>query len=134
MLINLSQRKIFVFYSYFVLATPTNPFMFSFFFFVFLLAARSRDMMTSPKSRHFETFTIFNNIIVSAAAQDIRFETFNNDCQWKNSNRSFLCVFDIDTKIACFFLNRCKLNVYRPQTKLWEGNVFTPVCDSVHNG
>ena len=23
---------------------------------------------------------------------------------------------------------------YRPQTKLWEGNVFTPVCDSVHGG
>ena len=23
---------------------------------------------------------------------------------------------------------------YRPQTKLWEGNVFTPVCDSVHRG
>ena len=21
---------------------------------------------------------------------------------------------------------------YRPQTKLWKGNVFTPVCDSVH--
>ena len=25
-------------------------------------------------------------------------------------------------------------NFYRPQTKLWEGNVFTPVCDSVHGG
>ena len=23
---------------------------------------------------------------------------------------------------------------YRPQTKLREGNVFTPVCDSVHRG
>ena len=23
---------------------------------------------------------------------------------------------------------------YRPQTKLWEGNVFTGVCDSVHRG
>ena len=23
---------------------------------------------------------------------------------------------------------------YRPQTKLREGNVFTPVCDSVHGG
>ena len=23
---------------------------------------------------------------------------------------------------------------YRPQTKLWEGNIFTPVCDSVHRG
>ena len=22
----------------------------------------------------------------------------------------------------------------RPQTKLWKGNVFTPVCDSVHRG
>ena len=26
------------------------------------------------------------------------------------------------------------LNFYRPQTKLREGNVFTPVCDSVHSG
>ena len=25
-------------------------------------------------------------------------------------------------------------NFYRPQTKLREGNVFTPVCDSVHGG
>ena len=23
---------------------------------------------------------------------------------------------------------------YRPQTKLWEGSVFTPVCDSAHDG
>ena len=23
---------------------------------------------------------------------------------------------------------------YRPQTKLREGNVFTPACDSVHRG
>ena len=23
---------------------------------------------------------------------------------------------------------------YRPQTKLREGNVFTPICDSVHGG
>ena len=22
---------------------------------------------------------------------------------------------------------------YHPQTKLWEGNVFTPVCASVHS-
>ena len=25
-------------------------------------------------------------------------------------------------------------NFYRPQTKLWKGNVFTLVCDSVHSG
>ena len=24
------------------------------------------------------------------------------------------------------------LTNYRPQSELWEGNVFTPVCDSVH--
>ena len=23
---------------------------------------------------------------------------------------------------------------FRPQTKLWEGNVFTPVCHSIHRG
>ena len=28
--------------------------------------------------------------------------------------------------------NRMVRNIYRPQTKLREGNVFTPVCDSVH--
>ena len=27
-----------------------------------------------------------------------------------------------------------KTYYYRPQTTLWEGNVFTPVCDSVHWG
>ena len=26
------------------------------------------------------------------------------------------------------------ISCYRPQTKLREGNVFTPVCDSVHTG
>ena len=25
-------------------------------------------------------------------------------------------------------------NIYRPQTNLRKGNVFTPVCDSVHRG
>ena len=25
----------------------------------------------------------------------------------------------------------CQLYIYRPPTKLWEGNVFTPVCHSV---
>ena len=38
-----------------------------------------------------------------------------------------------------FSLPNCKKNGYtthycRPQTKLWEGYVFTPVCDSVHTG
>ena len=31
----------------------------------------------------------------------------------------------------CLVIGR---NFYRPQTKLREGNVFTPVCDSVHGG
>ena len=26
------------------------------------------------------------------------------------------------------------INLYRPQTKLRQGNVFTPVCHSVHKG
>ena len=26
------------------------------------------------------------------------------------------------------------IDLYRPQTKLREGNVFTPVCDPVHTG
>ena len=26
------------------------------------------------------------------------------------------------------------IHIYRLQTKLWEGNVFTPVCQSVHGG
>ena len=27
-----------------------------------------------------------------------------------------------------------KANIYLPQQELWKGNVFTPVCDSVHRG
>ena len=50
----------------------------------------------------------------------------------------------IYTIMSCHLLWQCTYNNvnnftipvnvynYRPQTKLWEGNVFTPVCDSVH--
>ena len=31
-------------------------------------------------------------------------------------------------------LHDIKFDHYRPQTKLRQGNVFTPVCDSVHRG
>ena len=38
------------------------------------------------------------------------------------------------TPAVYHFRNLNPNNIYRPQTKLREGNVFTGVCDSVHRG
>ena len=42
-------------------------------------------------------------------------------------DKCYLCEFPIDCGIISKY-------IYRPQTKLCEFTVFTPVCDSVHSG
>ena len=78
-----------------------------------------------------ETLT-FHNILPEIYKQASRFNPFQQPkLRRENTFISTQNFTHDEKKTICF---SPAANHYRPQTKLREGYIFTPVCNSVHRG